>query len=602
MHLKRVIPCLDVHAGRVVKGVEFVDVQDAGDPVELAAHYDREGADELVFLDITATHERRETMVALARRTADDVFVPFTIGGGIRSLEDAQAVLDAGADKVSVNSAALERPDLIDELANVLGAQCVVLAIDAKEHAGAPGDPNGRWWEAFVAGGRTPTGHNALEWAREAVERGAGEILLTSMDRDGTNEGYDLALVGAVSAAVQVPVIASGGAGELEHLASAAASGCRRGALRLDLPLRRLHDPGGKAVPARRRALTSAVLDALREQPGGEELLAVAAAGVDSGAVHLVGGSVRDLLRGVAPRELDVVVEGQIEPLLDALGGEQVVHDRFGTASTSLDGARIDVTMSRRERYPQPGALPEVEPAPLAEDLLRRDFTVNAIAVTLPEGEMSAAPRRLRGPRRGAPAGAARAELHRRPHAPLASRALRRAARLSPRARNRGACARRARERRFGDGLWDAHRRGAAPRARRKGTRSRRCSHCAIWASCKPRASAASSTSRCYEKRSRCFPWTAGPTCSCSRRCSREARSTASRIRAGLRMRVRSHRFSTASGSRLRSAIVRSRRCSCSRASRASCPHDARASRALRAGRAGAAGGGCAGRRDRRAP
>ena len=225
MHLKRVIPCLDVHAGRVVKGVEFVDVKDAGDPVELAAHYDREGADELVFLDITATHERRETMVALARRTADDVFVPFTIGGGIRSLEDAQAVLDAGADKVSVNSAALERPDLIDELANVLGAQCVVLAIDAKEHAGAPGDPNGRWWEAFVAGGRTPTGHNALEWAREAVERGAGEILLTSMDRDGTNEGYDLSLVEAVSAAVQVPVIASGGAGELEHLARAVGAG-----------------------------------------------------------------------------------------------------------------------------------------------------------------------------------------------------------------------------------------------------------------------------------------------------------------------------------------------------------------------------------------
>jgi len=225
MHLKRVIPCLDVDAGRVVKGVEFVDVKDAGDPVELAAHYDREGADELVFLDITATHERRETMVALARRTADDVFVPFTIGGGIRSLEDAQAVLDAGADKVSINSAALERPDLIDELANVLGAQCVVLAIDAKEHAGAPGDAKGRWWEAFVAGGRTATGQNAVEWAREAVERGAGEILLTSMDRDGTNEGYDLSLVESVSAAVQVPVIASGGAGELEHLTSAVQAG-----------------------------------------------------------------------------------------------------------------------------------------------------------------------------------------------------------------------------------------------------------------------------------------------------------------------------------------------------------------------------------------
>ena len=231
MHLKRLIPCLDVDRGRVVKGVEFVDVRDAGDPVELAAHYDREGADEVVFLDITATHERRETIVELARRTADDVFVPFTIGGGIRSLEDAQAVLDAGADKVSVNSAALARPELIDELARVLGTQCVVLAIDAKSRDAHAADDQhedddaGRWWEAFVAGGRTPTGRDAVEWAREAVERGAGEILLTSMDRDGTSEGYDLALTEAVSGAVNVPVIASGGAGELEHLADALRAG-----------------------------------------------------------------------------------------------------------------------------------------------------------------------------------------------------------------------------------------------------------------------------------------------------------------------------------------------------------------------------------------
>jgi cyclase len=226
MHYKRVIPCLDVDRGRVVKGVEFVDIRDAGDPVELAAHYDREGADEIVFLDITATHEKRDTIAKLARETANEVFVPFTIGGGIRSVADAQAVLDAGADKVSINSAALQRPELIDELAAVFGAQCVVLAIDAKEIASGNGstarDPR---WEAFVAGGRSPSGRDVIEWAREGVERGAGEILLTSMDRDGTSEGYDLPLTSAVSHAVGVPVIASGGAGELEHLARAFGAG-----------------------------------------------------------------------------------------------------------------------------------------------------------------------------------------------------------------------------------------------------------------------------------------------------------------------------------------------------------------------------------------
>jgi cyclase len=219
MHYKRVIPCLDVDAGRVVKGVEFVDIRDAGDPVELACHYDRAGADELVFLDITATHEKRDTIARLARSTADEVFVPFTIGGGIRSAADAQAVLDAGADKVSVNSAALARPELIDELAEVFGAQCVVLAIDARERT--PGEA----WEAHVAGGRTATGRDAVEWAREGTERGAGEILLTSMDRDGTNDGYDLPLTSAVSDAVGVPVIASGGAGELDHLVDALRAG-----------------------------------------------------------------------------------------------------------------------------------------------------------------------------------------------------------------------------------------------------------------------------------------------------------------------------------------------------------------------------------------
>ena len=221
MHYKRVIPCLDVDAGRVVKGIEFVDIRDAGDPVEMACRYDAAGADELVFLDITATSDKRETVVELARRTADDVFIPFTIGGGIRSVEDAQAVLDAGADKISINSAALARPELIDELAGVFGAQCVVLAIDAKARIGSH-PPS---WEAYVAGGRTPTGRDAVRWAQEAAERGAGEILLTSMDRDGTSAGYDLPLTSGVAAAVGVPVIASGGAGKLEHLVDAVDAG-----------------------------------------------------------------------------------------------------------------------------------------------------------------------------------------------------------------------------------------------------------------------------------------------------------------------------------------------------------------------------------------
>ncbi|MDQ6805523.1 MAG: imidazole glycerol phosphate synthase subunit HisF [Actinomycetota bacterium] len=218
MHCKRVIPCLDVDRGRVVKGVGFLDLRDAGDPVELACRYDAAGADELVFLDITATSDKRDTVVELARRTADDVFIPFTIGGGIRSVEDAQAVLDAGADKISVNSAALARPELIDELAETLGAQCVVLAIDAKSRG------NGTW-EAYLAGGRTPTGRGAVAWAREGVERGAGEILLTSMDRDGTSAGYDLLLTREVADTVSVPVIASGGAGGLDDLVDAIGAG-----------------------------------------------------------------------------------------------------------------------------------------------------------------------------------------------------------------------------------------------------------------------------------------------------------------------------------------------------------------------------------------
>jgi imidazole glycerol-phosphate synthase subunit HisF len=218
MALKRVIPCLDVDSGRVVKGTNFVDIRDAGDPVELAARYDAEGADEIVFLDITASHERRDTIVDLARRTANAVFIPFTIGGGVRSVDDAQAVLDAGADKVSVNSAALARPELIGELADVFGSQCVVIAIDAKANAGG--------WDVYVNGGRTKVdGREAVTWAREAIERGAGEVLLTSMDRDGTTEGYDLQLTRSVADAVSVPVIASGGAGELAHLSEGIVDG-----------------------------------------------------------------------------------------------------------------------------------------------------------------------------------------------------------------------------------------------------------------------------------------------------------------------------------------------------------------------------------------
>jgi imidazole glycerol-phosphate synthase subunit HisF len=233
MLLRRVIPCLDVDKGRVVKGVEFLNLRDAGDPVELAVRYQDEGADEIVFLDITASHEKRETVAELARRCADDVFIPFTIGGGVRSGADAQAVLDAGADKVSVNSAAVARPELIGELAGVFGAQCVVLAVDARrEGDGADTDRSGAGragalphYGVYVNGGRTAVGRDAVGWVREGVERGAGEILLTSMDRDGTEDGYELELTRAVADAVDVPVIASGGAGELEHLVAAVQQG-----------------------------------------------------------------------------------------------------------------------------------------------------------------------------------------------------------------------------------------------------------------------------------------------------------------------------------------------------------------------------------------
>jgi len=217
MLANRIIPCLDVDKGRVVKGTHFINLIDAGDPVENARRYDEEGADEIVFLDITASSDARNTMVDVVRRTQTVVFVPFTVGGGIRTLEDIRRILDAGADKVSVNSAAVRNPNLVTEAARRFGSQCVVVAIDAKR--------TGHGFEVYVDGGRTPTGFDAMEWARRVESLGAGEILLTSMDRDGTQDGYDLPLTRAVSEAVNLPVIASGGAGSLEHLYDAVVDG-----------------------------------------------------------------------------------------------------------------------------------------------------------------------------------------------------------------------------------------------------------------------------------------------------------------------------------------------------------------------------------------
>ena len=218
MKVARVIPCLDVAEGRVVKGTNFVDLRDAGDPIELAARYDLEGADELVFLDITASSDNRDTTIDMVHRIAEQVYIPFTVGGGIRTLEDARRMLRAGADKVSVNTAAVERPDLISEIAAEFGVQCVVCAIDARRRQ--PDE-----WEVYLHGGRTPTGLDAVEWAIEAVRLGAGELLLTSMDRDGTREGFDVELTRAISDAVNVPIIASGGVGALEHLADGVIKG-----------------------------------------------------------------------------------------------------------------------------------------------------------------------------------------------------------------------------------------------------------------------------------------------------------------------------------------------------------------------------------------
>ncbi len=215
MLAKRIIPCLDVTAGRVVKGTKFLNLRDAGDPVELGKFYDEQGADELVFLDITASSDARGIMLDVVRRTSETVFIPFTVGGGIRTVEDFRQILKAGADKIAINTAAVQNPQLISEAAKRFGSQCVVVPIDAKGH---PNEPDMPRWEVYIHGGRTPTGIDALEWAKRAERLGAGEILLTSMDTDGTKEGYDIPLTRAISEAVQIPVIASGGAGKPEHL------------------------------------------------------------------------------------------------------------------------------------------------------------------------------------------------------------------------------------------------------------------------------------------------------------------------------------------------------------------------------------------------
>jgi len=223
MLAKRLIPCLDVDRGRVVKGIRFVSLRDAGDPVECAARYDAEGADELVFLDITASSDARPIVLDMVRRVADTVFLPFTVGGGVRTLEDADELLRAGADKVAVNTAAVGDPELLERLATRFGCQAVVLAVDARRRDGS--------WDVLVRGGRTPTGRDAVDWAREGAERGAGEILLTSMDRDGTKDGFDLDLTRSVAEAVRVPVVASGGCGSVEHMAEVLTEGKASAAL-----------------------------------------------------------------------------------------------------------------------------------------------------------------------------------------------------------------------------------------------------------------------------------------------------------------------------------------------------------------------------------
>ncbi len=252
MLAKRIIPCLDVKDGRVVKGVNFVNLRDAGDPVEQAVIYDEEGADELVFLDITASHERRDIVIEMVKRVAESVFIPFTVGGGVRSVDHVRSLLLAGADKVSINTAAVQDPDLVYQASRRVGSQCIVVAIDARRRLGGG-------WEVFIHGGRTPTGLDAVEWARRVEDLGAGEILLTSMDRDGTQDGYDVELTRAIATSVSIPVIASGGAGKLEHFYEALIHGHADAALAASLfhyrklSIRDVKEYlGGRGVPVRK--------------------------------------------------------------------------------------------------------------------------------------------------------------------------------------------------------------------------------------------------------------------------------------------------------------------------------------------------------------
>jgi cyclase len=260
---RRIIPCLDVDDGRVVKGVNFVDIRDAGDPVEQARFYDRAGADELVFLDITATHEGRAIMHDVVRRTADQVFIPLTVGGGLRSVEDMRAMLHAGADKVAINSAAVRDPELIARGAEAFGSQCIVVAIDAKR---VNADDESPRWDVFTSGGRTATGRDALAWAEEAEARGAGELLVTSMDRDGTKSGYDTALLRAIDERVSIPVIASGGAGTLEHLRDGLTEGRADAVLAASIFHFRTH-----SVPEAKRFLLDAGLEVRPPAPDAAE-------------------------------------------------------------------------------------------------------------------------------------------------------------------------------------------------------------------------------------------------------------------------------------------------------------------------------------------
>ena len=495
MVLKRVIPCLDVDAGRVVKGTNFVGLRDAGDPVELAERYDAEGADELVFLDITASHEKRETIVELARRTADNVFIPFTIGGGIRSVEDAQAVLDAGADKVSVNSSALARPELLTELADHFGAQCVVIAIDAKR------EDDG--WGVYVNGGRKRVeGRDAVAWAEEAVERGAGEVLLTSMDRDGTNDGYDIELTRAVADAVSVPVIASGGAGSSSTSArrsptaaptpssaprssTTAPTGCARRSSTWPPTASR------SGCSARTELMPRAAgTDDHRERRCEHAPTPSCDAGADAAARQPGLPGRRRGARPAARARAGRPRPGRRGRRRGA--GRAARRPRWSSTSASPPPRSARRPRGRHRHRPRRD-LPAARRAAggragggIAADLARRDFTINAMAIPLRgEPELIDPHGGQRRPRSRPAAGPAPALLRRRPDPGAPRRPLRGALRLRAGARDRELL----READLEHGLGRPPRgRAAAPRRRdRRRPRASRCSPSGAWSSCAER-------------------------------------------------------------------------------------------------------------------